>query len=70
VLSDDPALAMAFSVARRAAAVPVLLVNGTHRSSNRVYLDSLLLQEQLQRLSGFGPHSGEGLSESMKTAHR
>ncbi|KAG0625344.1 hypothetical protein M758_2G047100 [Ceratodon purpureus] len=57
VLSDDPPLAMAFSVARRAAAVPVLLVNGTYRSSNRVYLDSLLLQEQLQRLSGFGPHS-------------
>jgi hypothetical protein len=54
VLSDDPALAMAFSVARRAAAVPVLLVNGTYRASNRVYLDSLLLQEQLQRLSGSG----------------
>lgn len=61
MLSDDPALAVAFSVARRAAAVPVLLVNGTYQSSNRVYLDSLLLQEQLQRLSGFGSHSGEGL---------
>ncbi|KAG0568443.1 hypothetical protein KC19_6G020200 [Ceratodon purpureus] len=54
VLSDDPALAMAFTVARRSAAVPVLLVNGTYRASNRVYLDSLLLQEQLQRLSGSG----------------
>lgn len=49
---------MAFSVARRAAAVPVLLVNGTYRASNRVYLDSLLLQEQLQRLSGSGSLSG------------
>lgn len=58
MLSDDPALAMAFSVARRSAAVPVLLVNGTYRASNRVYLDSLLLQEQLQRLSGSGSISG------------
>ncbi|CAM6068450.1 unnamed protein product [Sphagnum tenellum] len=54
VLSEDPALAMAFSVARRSAAVPVLLVNGTYRSSNRVYLDSLILQGQLQRISGSG----------------
>ena len=61
VLSDDPALAMAFSVARRAAAVPVLLVNGTYRASNRVYLDSLLLQGQLQSLSGFGTNSGYSL---------
>ncbi|KAG0473960.1 hypothetical protein HPP92_015817 [Vanilla planifolia] len=30
-LSDDPALTMAFSVARRAAAVPLLLINGTYR---------------------------------------
>lgn len=63
MLSDDPALATAFSVARRAAAVPVLLVNGTYRASNRVYLDSLLLQEQLQRLSGSGSISGENLQE-------
>lgn len=61
VLSDDPALAMAFSVARRAAAVPVLLVNGTYRASNRVYLDSLLLQGQLQSLGGFGTNSGYSL---------
>nr|XP_024395234.1 uncharacterized protein LOC112291681 isoform X2 [Physcomitrium patens] len=57
VLSDDPALAMAFSVARRAAAVPVLLVDGTYRASNRVYLDSLLLQAQLQRLNEFATTS-------------
>lgn len=58
VLSEDPALAMAFSVARRSAAVPVLLVNGTYRSSNRVYLDSLILQGQLQRISGSGSIAG------------
>ncbi|KAG9450142.1 hypothetical protein H6P81_010107 [Aristolochia fimbriata] len=50
-LSEDPALAMAFSVARRAAAVPLLLVNGTYRSTVRAYLDSSILQHQLQRLS-------------------
>ncbi|KAK1269427.1 hypothetical protein QJS04_geneDACA014029 [Acorus gramineus] len=50
-LSDDPALAMAFSVARRAAAVPLLLVNGTYRTTIRAYLDSSILQHQLQRLS-------------------
>ncbi|XP_068642773.1 uncharacterized protein [Aristolochia californica] len=50
-LSEDPALAMAFSVARRAAAVPLLLVNGTYRSTVRTYLDSSILQHQLQRLS-------------------
>ncbi|KAL7600951.1 hypothetical protein Lser_V15G23561 [Lactuca serriola] len=50
-LSEDPALAMAFSVARRAAAVPMLLVNGTFRRNVRSYLDSSLLQHQLQRLS-------------------
>ncbi|XP_065881246.1 uncharacterized protein [Euphorbia lathyris] len=50
-LSEDPALAMAFSVARRAAAVPLLLVNGTYRKTIRSYLDSSILQYQLQRLS-------------------
>ncbi|GER36129.1 DNA-directed RNA polymerase subunit D [Striga asiatica] len=49
-LSEDPALAMAFSVARRAAAVPLLLVNGTYRRTVRSYLDSSILQHQLQRL--------------------
>ncbi|KAG6384846.1 hypothetical protein SASPL_153665 [Salvia splendens] len=49
-LSEDPALAMAFSVARRAAAVPLLLVNGTFRKTVRSYLDSSILQHQLQRL--------------------
>jgi len=53
-LSEDPALAMAFSVARRAATVPVLLVNGTYKTSVRSYLDSFILQHQLQRLSGSG----------------
>ncbi|KAL0337182.1 UNVERIFIED_CONTAM: hypothetical protein Scaly_1993300 [Sesamum calycinum] len=50
-LSEDPALAMAFSVARRAAAVPLLLVNGTYRKTVRSYLDSSILQHQLQRLN-------------------
>ncbi|KAF6143858.1 hypothetical protein GIB67_009839 [Kingdonia uniflora] len=50
-LSDDPALAMAFSVARRAAAVPLLLVNGTYRTNIRSYIDSSILQHQLQRLN-------------------
>ncbi|KAH6821421.1 transmembrane protein [Perilla frutescens var. hirtella] len=49
-LSEDPALAMAFSVAKRAAAVPLLLVNGTFRKTVRSYLDSSILQHQLQRL--------------------
>ncbi|XP_034920570.1 uncharacterized protein [Populus alba] len=49
VLSEEPALAMAFSVARRAAAVPLLLVNGTYRKTTRSYLDSSILQHQLQR---------------------
>ncbi|XP_057806569.1 uncharacterized protein LOC131021402 isoform X1 [Salvia miltiorrhiza] len=49
-LSEDPALAMAFSVARRASAVPMLLVNGTFRKTVRSYLDSSILQHQLQRL--------------------
>lgn len=51
-LSEDPALTMAFSVARRAAAVPMLLVNGTYRKTVRSYLDSSILQHQLKRLSG------------------
>ncbi|XP_073277260.1 uncharacterized protein [Primulina huaijiensis] len=50
-LSEDPSLAMAFSVARRAAAVPLLLVNGTYRKTVRSYLDSSILQHQLQRLN-------------------
>ncbi|KAK6126684.1 hypothetical protein DH2020_039579 [Rehmannia glutinosa] len=50
-LSEDPALAMAFSAARRAAAVPLLLVNGTYRKTVRSYLDSSILQHQLQRLN-------------------
>ncbi|CAK9138375.1 unnamed protein product [Ilex paraguariensis] len=50
-LSEDPALAMAFSVARRAAAVPLLLVNGTYRKTVRSYLDSSILQHQLQRMN-------------------
>ncbi|KAA8522652.1 hypothetical protein F0562_009186 [Nyssa sinensis] len=57
-LSEDPALAMAFSVARRAAAVPVLLVNGTYRKTVRSYLDSSILQHQLQRLSEHGSLKG------------
>lgn len=55
-LSDDPALAMAFSVARRSAAVPLVLVNGTYRKTIRTYLDSSILQYQLQRLD----HSHKG----------
>jgi hypothetical protein len=57
-LSEDTALSMAFSVARRAAVVPVLLVNGTHRTTTRLYLDSLILQHQLQHLSGSDPVLG------------
>ncbi|KAI3775268.1 hypothetical protein L1987_49839 [Smallanthus sonchifolius] len=57
-LSEDPALAMAFSVARRASAVPMLLVNGTFRRSVRSYLDSSILQHQLQRLSDHGSLKG------------
>ncbi|KAL5699775.1 hypothetical protein ACHQM5_030632 [Ranunculus cassubicifolius] len=57
-LSDDPALAMAFSVARRAAAVPLLLVNGTYRTTVRSYLDSSILQHQLQRLNDEGSLKG------------
>lgn len=57
-LSEDPALAMAFSVARRAAAVPLLLVNGTYRKTVRSYLDSSILQHQLQRLSDHGSLKG------------
>ncbi|KAL8223516.1 hypothetical protein R6Q57_018991 [Mikania cordata] len=57
-LSEDPALAMAFSVARRASAVPMLLVNGTFRRNVRSYLDSSILQHQLKRLSGHGSLKG------------
>ncbi|WOL13828.1 hypothetical protein Cni_G22608 [Canna indica] len=57
-LSEDSALAMAFSVARRTAAVPVLLVNGTYRSTTRSYVDSSILQRQLQRLSDHGSLKG------------
>lgn len=57
-LSEDPALAMAFSVARRASAVPMLLVNGTFRRNVRSYLDSSILQHQLQRLSSHGSLKG------------
>ncbi|KAK9097652.1 hypothetical protein Syun_024697 [Stephania yunnanensis] len=57
-LSEDPALAMAFSVARRAAAVPLLLVNGTYRTTIRSYLDSATLQHQLKRLNDQGSLKG------------
>ncbi|KAA3471614.1 transmembrane protein [Gossypium australe] len=57
-LSEDPALAMAFSVARRAAAVPYLLVNGTYRKSTRSYIDSSILQYQLRRLNTHGSLKG------------
>jgi hypothetical protein len=50
-LSEDPALAMAFAVARRTAAVPLLLVNGTYRKTVRSFLDSSILQHQLQRIN-------------------
>lgn len=57
-LSEDPALAMAFSVARRAAAVPMLSVNGTYRKTVSNYLDSSILQRQLQRLNEHGTLKG------------
>ncbi|XVE79908.1 hypothetical protein DITRI_Ditri14bG0095100 [Diplodiscus trichospermus] len=57
-LSEDPALAMAFSVARRAAAVPLFLVNGTYRKTIRSYIDSSILQYQLQRLNNDGSLKG------------
>ncbi|CAL1414120.1 unnamed protein product [Linum trigynum] len=57
-LSEDPALAMAFSVGRRAAAVPLLLVNGTYRKTIRTYLDSSILQYQLQKLNDHGSLKG------------
>ncbi|AQK70816.1 hypothetical protein ZEAMMB73_Zm00001d016452 [Zea mays] len=50
-LSEDPSLMMAFSMARRAAAVPLLLVNGTYKSTVSTYLDSAILQHQLQKLN-------------------
>ncbi|KAH7437926.1 hypothetical protein KP509_05G095700 [Ceratopteris richardii] len=58
-LSEDAALSMAFSVSRRAAVVPVLLVNGTHRTSTRLYLDSLILQDQLHHFSGSASSGGQ-----------
>lgn len=58
-LSESPPLAMAFSVARRAAAVPLLLVNGTYRTTVRSYLDSSILQHQLQRLNHNGVIKGK-----------
>ncbi|KAJ3696515.1 hypothetical protein LUZ61_000220 [Rhynchospora tenuis] len=58
-LDDDPSLAMAFAVSRHAAAVPVLLVNGTYRSTVRTYLDSSILQHQLQRLKDHDSMKGE-----------
>ncbi|CAA7408328.1 unnamed protein product [Spirodela intermedia] len=58
-LSENYPLAMAFSVARRAAAVPLLLVNGTYRSTVRSYLDSSILQHQLQRSSDHGLLKGK-----------
>jgi hypothetical protein len=64
-LSEEPALAMAFSVARRAAAVPLLLVNGTYRKTIRTYLDSSILQYQLQRLNDHGSLKGS-LSATLK----
>ncbi|KMZ70457.1 hypothetical protein ZOSMA_19G00390 [Zostera marina] len=57
-LSEDTSLAMAFSVARRAASVPLLLVNGTYRSTIRTYLDSSILQHQLRRLNDHGSLKG------------
>ncbi|KAL6189450.1 hypothetical protein ACLB2K_040839 [Fragaria x ananassa] len=65
-LSEDPALAMAFSVARRAAAVPLLLVNGTYRKTVRAYLDSSIVQYQLQRLNDQGSLKGK-LAHSRST---
>ncbi|KAJ3669570.1 hypothetical protein LUZ60_011520 [Juncus effusus] len=58
-LAEDPALMMAFAMARHAAAVPVLLVNGTYRSTVRTYLDSSILQYQLQRLNDHSSLKGE-----------
>ncbi|KAL5212523.1 hypothetical protein ABZP36_023370 [Zizania latifolia] len=58
-LSEEPALMMAFAMARRAAAVPLLLVNGTYKSTVHTYLDSAVLQHQLQRLSKHNSLKGE-----------
>ncbi|KAL3688199.1 hypothetical protein R1sor_014508 [Riccia sorocarpa] len=52
-LSEDPRLAMAFAAAKRAAIVPMLSVNGTYRASQRVYLDSAILQHHLKQLGSF-----------------
>ncbi|KAK9741561.1 hypothetical protein RND81_03G113500 [Saponaria officinalis] len=64
-LSDDPALAMAFSVARRAAAVPMLLVNGTYRKIVSNYLDSFILQHQLQRINDHNSLKGKHASNRL-----
>ncbi|XP_078443287.1 uncharacterized protein LOC144712828 [Wolffia australiana] len=58
-LSENPPLAMAFAVARRAAAVPLLLVNGTYRTTVRSYFDSNTLQFQLRRLNDNGSLKGK-----------
>lgn len=68
-LSEDPALAMAFSVARRAAAVPLLLVNGTYRKNIHTYLDSSILQYQLQRLNEHGSLKGSVLPVLFLSRH-
>ncbi|KAK6914600.1 hypothetical protein RJ641_021921 [Dillenia turbinata] len=63
-LSEDPALTMAFSVARRVAAVPLLLVNGTYRKTVCSYIDYIdfsILQYQLQRWNIDGLLKGQHL---------
>ncbi|KAH9616135.1 hypothetical protein KSS87_007942 [Heliosperma pusillum] len=64
-LSDDPALAMAFSVSRRAAAVPMLLVNGTYRKLVSNYLDSSILQHQLQRINDHNSLKGKHANDRL-----
>ncbi|XP_074285242.1 uncharacterized protein LOC141610855 [Silene latifolia] len=64
-LSDDPALAMAFSVSRRAAAVPMLLVNGTYRKIVSNYLDSSILQHQLQRINDHNSLKGKHANDRL-----
>eukprot|EP00276_Gloeochaete_wittrockiana_P005699 CAMPEP_0184659246 /NCGR_PEP_ID=MMETSP0308-20130426/28998_1 /TAXON_ID=38269 /ORGANISM="Gloeochaete witrockiana, Strain SAG 46.84" /LENGTH=844 /DNA_ID=CAMNT_0027098935 /DNA_START=328 /DNA_END=2859 /DNA_ORIENTATION=- len=50
-MSDDPALAMAYSSSFRTAVVPTLNVEGQFEATKRVYVDSLLLQNQLRQLA-------------------
>ncbi|KAL2630290.1 hypothetical protein R1flu_014976 [Riccia fluitans] len=52
-LSEDPRLAMAFAAAKRSAVVPMLSVNGSYKASQRVYLDSAILQHHLKQLGSF-----------------